>query len=161
MNLLSNTNDRIAYLKDVIERVTKEAYDYKSANGSKSNHTSVKLQHMWDTDAQPKFSHKLVYSTTNRINGKTTVDTKEEILEDGTNYNNDAINELIKGTMEATNSEIKAMMGFGTNPSPEDVKNTAQNYFKQALKSVGIHWDINAVIVVVGTNIVQFTVVIG
>ncbi|EBY9763911.1 hypothetical protein D5W64_12430 [Salmonella enterica subsp. enterica serovar Saintpaul] len=161
MNLLNTSGDNVEYLKDLIDRVLKEGQDYKKLHGSPSNSVTVKLHHTWDIDAVPKYSHKLIYSIMTRTDGKINVETEETILEDGVNYSNDIINELIKGVIEQTNQDVSNSIKFGYVPPADEIKPIARGHFKAALKSIGIYWDVNMNLVVVGTQIVNFSVIIG
>lgn len=161
MNLLNTSGDNVQYLKDVIERVLEEGREYKKVHGSASNSVTVKLHHTWDVDAVPKYSHKLIYAIMNRTDGKINIETEEKDLEDGVNYSNDIINELIKGVIDQTNQEVSDSIKFGYVPPADEIKPIARSHFKSALKSIGIHWDVNMNLVVVGTQIVNFVVIIG
>lgn len=161
MNLLNTSNDKVEYLKEVINRVLEEGRDYKKLHGSASNSVTVKLHHTWDVDAVPKYSHKLIYSIMTRTDGKINVETEETVLEDGVNYSNDIINELIKGVIDQTNQDVSNSIKFGYVPPADEIKPIARAHFKTALKSIGIYWDVNMNLMVVGTQIVNFSVIIG
>lgn len=161
MNLINVFPDNITHLKAVIEAVCQKGREHQSAAGSKTNSTSVKLNHEYMRNRKPKFVAKLVYSVSGKNEGVMKVNNTEVPLEEGENYTYDALNELINGVLDASAQETSTNLAYGISPTPDDIKDYAMNVFNSALQSVGIRWDITAVIVVEGVNISKFTVVIG
>lgn len=161
MNLINTFPDDISHLKHVIQKVVEAGMEHKKEHSGKNVSASVKLNHEYMRNRSPKFVAKLIYSVSTKNHDTTSVSNNEVKLEEGENYTYDALNELINGVLDASAQETSTNLAYGINPTADDIKDYAMNVFNSALQSVGIRWDVTAVIVVEGINISKFTVVIG